>query len=96
MRGDHVEATARRASSVSAVRQPPLSRQCRGWITGQKVLGATWSPPRRCGNDAGANGYCRRHQPTTPTVSRSGRRPADALGVEPRGLIGPRNNKPGA
>ncbi len=45
-------------------RPPPLDKRCRATTLGQKVHGAYWSPPKRCGNYAGADGYCRLHRPT--------------------------------
>jgi len=45
-------------------RPPPLDKQCRATTLGQKDRGVYWSPPKRCGNYAGADGYCRLHQPT--------------------------------
>ena len=42
---------------------PPDEKRCRATTAGGKVRGAYWSPPKRCGNYAVANGYCRLHRP---------------------------------
>ncbi len=42
---------------------PPDEKRCRATTKGDKVRGEYWSPPKRCGNYAVANGYCRLHQP---------------------------------
>ena len=47
-------------------RPPPLDKQCRATTLGQLDRGVYWSPPKRCGNYAGADGYCRLHRPPDP------------------------------
>ena len=47
-------------------RPPPLEKQCRATTLGQMERGAYWSPPKRCGNYAGPDGYCRLHRPPDP------------------------------
>ncbi len=43
---------------------PPLDKRCRATTLGQKDRGVYWSPPKRCGNYAGPDGYCPVHRPT--------------------------------
>jgi len=45
-------------------RPPPLDKRCRATTVGQMERGAYWSPPHRCRNYAGADGYCRLHRPS--------------------------------
>ena len=42
---------------------PPDEQRCRATMKGGIVHGAYWSPLKRCGNYAVANGYCRLHEP---------------------------------
>ena len=54
---------------------PPDEQRCRATTKGGMVHGAYWSPPKRCGNYALINGYCRLHQPPEQpdeAASRSG------------------------
>jgi len=44
-------------------RPPPLDKRYLATTLGQKDRGIYWSPPKRCGNYVGPDGYCRLHQP---------------------------------
>ena len=41
----------------------PPDKRCRATTLGQKDRGVYWSPPKRCGNYAGPDGYCWLHRP---------------------------------
>ncbi len=43
--------------------RPPDEQRCRATTKGMKVRGEYWSPPHRCGNYAGPDGYCWLHRP---------------------------------
>ncbi len=50
--------------SMGDRRPVPPDNQCRATTRGQLDRGVYWSPPKRCGNYAGPDGYCRLHRPT--------------------------------
>jgi hypothetical protein len=47
----------------------PPDRQCRAQVAGQLNRGVYWSPPHRCLDYAGPNGYCLFHQPAEDQAS---------------------------
>jgi hypothetical protein len=59
-------------AEVSGKPAPP-EKQCRGMVAGQLDRGVYWSPPHRCLNYAGPDGYCHHHrpgsQPRTPATA---------------------------
>jgi len=52
---------------------PPDETRCRATTKGDKIRGEYWSPPKRCGNYAVADGYCGHHRP--PEVQETDRAP---------------------